>query len=70
LPSSDIAYRHCSPEGRWWDPTHLKPYTRYVTCLNHDVMKDLNVINAINTAGYSLSIVLLVLATAIFAYFR
>ncbi|XP_063383616.1 calcitonin gene-related peptide type 1 receptor isoform X1 [Cydia fagiglandana] len=64
-----LAHKQCTSNGTWWrHPNTGKPWSNYTTCIKPE--DDMSDIIAVYEAGYSVSLVALLLSLAILAYFR
>ncbi|KAJ8722362.1 hypothetical protein PYW08_004764 [Mythimna loreyi] len=64
-----LAHKECTANGTWWQhPQTGRPWSNYTTCVKPE--DDVSDIIAVYEAGYSVSLVALLLSLAILFYFR
>nr|QZD25053.1 GPCR20 [Spodoptera exigua] len=64
-----LAHKECTANGTWWQhPQTGRPWSNYTTCVKPE--DDVSDIIAVYEAGYSVSLVALLLSLAILLYFK
>ncbi|KAL4703917.1 hypothetical protein ACJJTC_002092 [Scirpophaga incertulas] len=64
-----LAHKQCMEDGSWWrHPESGNPWSNYTTCYTQE--DDVSDIIAVYEAGYSVSLLALLLSLAILAYFK
>ncbi|XP_067131642.1 calcitonin gene-related peptide type 1 receptor-like isoform X2 [Centruroides vittatus] len=66
-----FAFKVCNVDGTWFrHPETNKTWSNYTTCIDHEDLMFRQKINNLYIAGYSISLIALIVSLAVFFYFR